>query len=57
MQYQYSPSTTIDVGYSHLILRKTKIDNDGESLVTKGRVAGDYKGNGNIIGVQLTSRF
>jgi len=57
VQYQYSPSTTIDVGYSHLILRKTKIDNDGESLVTKGRVAGDYKGNGNIIGVQLTSRF
>jgi long-chain fatty acid transport protein len=57
VQYQFSPATTIDVGYSYLLLRKTKIDNNGEDLLKKGRVAGDYKGNGNIIGVQLTSRF
>lgn len=56
-QYQATKNTTLDVGYTYLHLRKTKIDNDGESLATKGRVAGEYSSKGNIIGVQLTSRF
>jgi len=57
VQYQATKNTTIDVGYTYLHLRKTKIDNDGESLITKGRIAGDYSSKGNIFGVQLSSRF
>lgn len=57
VQYQATKNTTLDVGYTYLHVRKTKIDNDGESLATKGRIAGDYSSKGNIIGVQLTSRF
>lgn len=57
VQYQATKNTTIDLGYTYLYVRKTQIDNDGESLLTKGRIAGDYSSNGNIVGIQLTSRF
>lgn len=57
VQYQATKNTTLDVGYTYLHVRKTEIDNNGENLATKGRIAGDYSSKGNIIGVQLTSRF
>jgi long-chain fatty acid transport protein len=55
---QYSPSrnTTIDIGYAHLFVKSTTIDNDTEPA-KKGTVRGDYRSNANILGVQVSYRF
>lgn len=56
IQYQATANTTIDLGYTYLYLDDTRIDNRHD-LATKGRVAGDYDSKGNIIGLQISSRF
>ena len=56
VQYQATANTTIDVGYTYLYLDDTRIDN-AHDQATKGRVSGDYDSKGNIIGVQISSRF
>ncbi|OZI79734.1 OmpP1/FadL family transporter [Bordetella genomosp. 2] len=57
VQYQASKDTRIDVGYTYLYLRDTDIDTDSGSALTKGRVAGDYRSKGNILGIQVSTRF
>jgi len=57
VQWQATKSTTIDLGYSYLYLDKTKINNDGENQVQKGLVNGQYKSHGNVVGLQVSSRF
>jgi len=54
-QYQFDEATTIDVGYSRLILKRTPIDNN--SAPGKGRITGEYKSNANIFGLQVSRRF
>jgi long-chain fatty acid transport protein len=57
VQWQATKSTTLDLGYTYLYLRKTDIDTTSGSAATKGRVAGTYDSNAHIVGLQLTSRF
>ncbi len=57
VQYQATPSTTIDLGYAYLYLRDTDIDTTAGSALTKGRIAGSYDSNAHILGVQVSSRF
>ncbi|VFR33008.1 Long-chain fatty acid transport protein [plant metagenome] len=57
VQFQAGKNTTVDLGYTYLYLDKTRINNTGESLAQKGRVSGEYTSNGNIFGVQVSSRF
>jgi long-chain fatty acid transport protein len=56
VQYNYSDRTTVDVGYTHLFLKDTSIDND-TAAATKGTVRGEYKSNANMVGIQLSHRF
>ncbi len=54
-QYNINERTTLDVGYAHLFVKSTSIDNDTDP--SKGVVRGDYKSNANLIGVQVSHRF
>ncbi|HYG41495.1 MAG TPA: outer membrane protein transport protein, partial [Bordetella sp.] len=57
VQYQASKDTRIDVGYTYLYLRDADIDTDSGNALTKGRVSGDYSSKGNILGIQVSTRF
>jgi len=57
VQYAVSKDTRIDVGYTYLYLRDSGIDNDSGNALTKGRVSGEYRSKGNILGVQVSTRF
>lgn len=57
VQYLVSKDTTIDLGYTYLYVRDSSIDSTSGNALTKGRVAGDYSSKGNIIGLQVSTRF
>ena len=57
VQYAVNRNTQIDVGYAYLYLRDADIDTDSGNALTKGRVAGDYRSHGHILGVQVSARF
>jgi len=54
-QYNFNDRTTVDVGYAHLFVKSTTINND--TAAAKGTVRGDYKSNANILGIQVSHRF
>jgi len=54
-QYAMSKRTHIDVGYTHLFLGNTDIDNATDPA--KGAVRGSYDSQANIIGIQVSHRF
>ncbi len=53
-QYNFNEHTTVDVGYAHLFVKSTSINN---TAAGKGTVRGDYDSNANLLGVQLSYRF
>lgn len=57
--WQYSPTTQFDIGYSHLFISDTKIDDDQTSPAEgrNGRVRGEYEGSVDILSLQLTHNF
>lgn len=55
-QYAATDRTKIDIGYTHLFIRNTGIDNATDP-VAKGVVRGTYRSNANIVGVQVSHRF
>lgn len=55
-QYRMSKNATWDVGYTHLFLRHTDIDND-TNVPERGLTRGSYKNSGDILGLQFTYRF
>lgn len=55
VQYRHGANTTVDLGYTYLHLKDTPIDNG--NVLTQGRVVGDYKSSGHIVGVQVSTRF
>lgn len=56
-QYKASENTTIDIGYTHLLQSKAKVDNTNNDIGVYGRLSGTYKANAHILGVQLSHRF
>jgi long-chain fatty acid transport protein len=60
--WQATPSTKLDVGYAHLFISDTKIDDNQStpvppSPVGKGRVKGEYEGSVDILSLQVTHNF
>lgn len=55
-RYAMSPQTHIDIGYTHLFIRDTDIDNATDP-VAKGVVRGSYDSQANIVGIQVSHRF
>lgn len=51
-----SPSNTVDVGYAHLFIKDSAIDNTSESSI-KHNISGSYKGSVDILSMQLTHHF
>ncbi len=51
--YAFSPDASVDVGYAHLFIDDSKID----AVEQGNQLAGEFKANVNIIGVQGNWRF
>lgn len=56
LQYAPSKTSTLDVGYTYLMVDKTTVAND-ESLVRRGLLSGSYSAHGNIVGMQYSMSF
>ena len=54
--WQATPETKFDVGYAHLFINDTPID-DNQISTRKGRVKGEYEGSVDILSLQLTHNF
>ncbi|WP_323030133.1 OmpP1/FadL family transporter [Castellaniella sp.] len=54
-QYNFSKNTSIDVGYAHLFVKSTSVNN--ASSKEAGVLKGDYDSSGDLIGVQFSHRF
>lgn len=54
-QYAVSKRTQIDIGYTHLFLSDTDMDNATDPA--KGVVRGSYDSQANIVGIQVSHRF
>lgn len=57
--WQVTPNSKLDVGYAHLFISDTNIDDNQSAAVPlgKGRVRGDYDGSVDILSFQLTHNF
>lgn len=55
-QYNINKNAKIDVGYTHLFLNNTSINNDSD-LAGAGRLKGDYKSSADLLGIQFSYRF
>ncbi len=59
--WQATPSTKLDIGYAHLFISDTKIDDDQRVTVppgpSRGRVKGEYEESVNIFSMQITHNF
>jgi long-chain fatty acid transport protein len=55
-QYRASKNATWDIGYTHLFLKNTDMNNNTD-LKGRGLTRGTYKNSGDILGVQFSYRF
>ena len=57
--WQATPSTKLDVGYAHLFISNSKIDDNQNALPAsrKGRIKGEFEGSVDILSVQVTHNF
>jgi len=57
--WQVSPNSKLDVGYAHLFISDTKIDDNQTTAVPlgKGRVRGEYDASVDILSFQYTHNF
>ncbi len=54
--YKVTPLSTFDIGYSHLFISDTDID-DNQLATGNGRVRGEYEGSVDILSLQYTHNF
>ena len=57
--WQATPATKLDIGYAHLFVSDTKIDDNQTTAVPlgKGRVRGEYDASVDILSMQVTHNF
>lgn len=54
--WQATPTTKLDVGYAHLFVSDTKID-DNQTAFGRGRVSGEYDASVDVLSMQVTHNF
>jgi len=55
-QYRFNKNTKVDVGYAHLFVKSTSVNNTSD-LKGAGVLKGDYKSSADLIGVQFSHQF
>ena len=55
--WQTTPTTKLDIGYAHLFVSDTKINDNQTSTASNGRVNGDYDASVDILSMQITHNF
>jgi len=53
-QYQVTPNLAIDLAYAYLIVKDSNTSQNAGNTAANGLIAGNYKNNVNIVGLQLT---
>jgi len=56
-KYGISNDTTLDIGYSHLLVKDASINQNAGSTTANGLILGSYKASIDIFGMQLSHRF
>ncbi len=56
-QYRFSKDSTLDVGYAHLFIKDTTINQNAGNTTAFGLISGTYKASVDILGVQFAYRF
>jgi len=56
-QYRLSKDGTLDLGYAHLFVKDTSINQNGGNAFLNGQLTGTYKNAIDILGVQFAYRF
>jgi len=54
--WQTTPTTKLDIGYAHLFISDSKID-DNQIATANGRIRGDYDASVDILSMQITHNF
>ena len=54
--WKVTPSSNLDVGYSHLFISSAKID-DNQTATGNGRLTGSYDGSVDLLSIQYTHNF
>jgi long-chain fatty acid transport protein len=57
--WQVTPATKLDIGYAHLFVSDTKIDDNQTTAVPlgRGRVQGEYEASVDVLSMQVTHNF
>jgi long-chain fatty acid transport protein len=55
-QYRFNKNTKVDVGYAHLFVKSTSVNNTSDPQ-SAGVLKGDYKSSADLIGVQFSHQF
>jgi len=55
--YKVNEQFSVDAGYAHIFFKNMTIDQTFENPALTGELKANYRGNANIIGVQLTYKF
>ena len=56
-QYRLSKDGTLDIGYAHLFVKDSSINQNGGNAFLNGQLTGTYKSSIDILGVQFAYRF
>ncbi len=56
-QYKLNQASAIDVGYSHLFIKSSTINNNDDDAMIFGTVRGSYKNSVDIFGAQFSTAF
>jgi long-chain fatty acid transport protein len=54
VQYRFSPSLFVDLGYTYIWVRDPSINQNEGDTAANGLISGSYRNNVNIVGLQLT---
>lgn len=57
VQWRPSATSAVDVGYAHLFVKDSRVNNNGGSAAGKGTLVGEYENSVDILGVQYSTRF
>jgi long-chain fatty acid transport protein len=56
-KYRLDADSSLDIGYSHLFVKKSNINDDAGNPANSGIVIGSYKNSVDILGVQYSKQF
>lgn len=57
LQWRPDATSAVDVGYAHLFVKDSSVNNTGGNAAAKGTLVGEFENSVDILGVQYSTRF